>query len=136
MTPCIEWTGPLDGKGYGKQRIQGRLVGSHRLAFAAAHGPIPVGLDVLHRCDNPPCVNPDHLFLGTAADNARDMVAKGRQRNGRSARLTVAAVCEIRALGTTESASVLARRFGVSARSIYRVRWGRTWREASKGSVA
>jgi hypothetical protein len=133
MTPCIEWTGTLDGKGYGKKWVHGRYVGAHRLAFADAHGPIPAGLDVLHHCDNPPCVNPGHLFLGTAVDNARDMVAKGRHRHGRTARLTVAAVCEIRALGTTESAGVLARRFGVSTCSIYRVRRGRTWRDARIG---
>ena len=82
-TPCLEWQAALDHHGYG--RLSSRLgrVGSwesaHRVAWELAHGPIPEGLKVLHKCDNPPCVTDEHLFLGTMKDNTRDMMAKGRQ---------------------------------------------------------
>ncbi len=88
---------------------------------------------VLHRCDRPACCNPDHLFLGTKADNNADMIAKGRDRQrpllGESnpqAKLTREQVIEILASG--ESAAALARRFGVSASTAKDVRAGKTWR--------
>lgn len=58
------------------------MTGAHRVAWELTHGPIPDGLNVLHDCDNPPCVNPEHLFLGTQVDNSKDMDAKGRRNNG------------------------------------------------------
>jgi hypothetical protein len=75
-TGCHVWTSTLATGGYGRV-----LVSAHRLAWELAHGPIPDGLLVLHRCDNPPCCNPEHLFLGTVADNMADKTAKGRARN-------------------------------------------------------
>jgi hypothetical protein len=80
---CIEWGGARTSGGYGERRVDGRVRYVHRLTWEAEHGPIPNGLHVLHACDNPPCFNIDHLFLGTAGDNARDKAAKGRVRNGR-----------------------------------------------------
>lgn len=71
---CWLWTGARDGKGYGRL---GNKVAS-RLSWELSHGPIPRGKLVCHKCDNPPCVRPDHLFLGSPADNFYDMVAKGR----------------------------------------------------------
>ena len=78
-TPCIEWTGARFTNGYGARKIKGKQYRVHRLEWERVHGPIPEGLCVLHRCDNPPCYNVDHLFLGTVLDNTRDMIAKGRQ---------------------------------------------------------
>ena len=78
MEGCIEWTGAANQYGYGRRQWKGRVVYVHRLAYEQAHGPIPPGLFVLHRCDNPPCYNPDHLFLGTQRDNLQDMSRKGR----------------------------------------------------------
>jgi len=90
---CLEWTGSTV-RDYGRIGVNGRLMLTHRLAWELANGPIPDGLFVCHHCDNPPCAQTDptegypegHLFLGTEADNAADMVAKGRHDNGFSAR--------------------------------------------------
>lgn len=76
-TPCWMWTASC-GHGYGRLNTGERVHRAHRVAWGIAHGSIPDGLCVLHKCDNPPCVNVDHLFLGTLKDNVRDMVSKGR----------------------------------------------------------
>lgn len=78
-TPCVEWDGARDDDGYGKVRVEGKVERVHRAVYAADQGPIPEGMVVLHRCDNPPCYRLDHLRLGTHADNVRDKVSKGRQ---------------------------------------------------------
>ena len=75
---CQEWTGSHDRKGYGRIKANGKNQAAHRVAWELAFGAIPDGLFVLHRCDNPPCVKPAHLFLGTNAVNMADCVAKGR----------------------------------------------------------
>lgn len=83
---CLEWTGARRPLGYGQISVEGKTVGTHRLAWTLANGPIPDGLDVLHHCDNPPCAQTEptegypegHLFLGTDVDNAADRNAKGR----------------------------------------------------------
>ncbi len=82
--PCIEWAKSRYPKGYGKLGIGSRTDGSrrtvyaHRQAWEDSFGPVPDGMHVLHHCDNPPCIEPTHLFLGTNADNVADRVAKGR----------------------------------------------------------
>ena len=81
MTACIEWTGRCNDGGYG---TWGRKL-AHRLAWVEANGPIPAGMCVLHACDNPPCINVDHLWLGTQADNAADRESKGRGNSLRRA---------------------------------------------------
>ena len=78
MTPCLEVPGFHSTKGYGFRSLNGRQMRAHRAAWIEAHGPIPDGMMVLHRCDNPGCVRVEHLFLGTAADNTADMITKGR----------------------------------------------------------
>lgn len=78
MDGCIEWQGAKTTKGYGQRKIKGRHTRVHRQAWIDEYGPIPAGLFVLHKCDNPPCHNIEHLFLGSAKDNFDDMVAKGR----------------------------------------------------------
>ncbi|WP_419146536.1 HNH endonuclease signature motif containing protein [Pseudomonas nitroreducens] len=77
---CWEWTGSKDGHGYGTLSAGGGRPPqkAHRIAFEMAHGPIPAGLVVRHKCDNPGCVNPNHLEVGTQKDNSADMVARGR----------------------------------------------------------
>lgn len=78
---CWEWTGNKHSFGHGLTYIDGKKQSVHRLVYEALVGPIPNGLCVLHRCDNPPCFNPAHLFLGTRKDNNKDRDEKGRQRS-------------------------------------------------------
>lgn len=78
---CIEWSRGTDRNGYGVISVNGKNRYTHRYAWELAHGPIPDGLYVLHHCDNPPCGNTAHLFLGTDMDNMADRRAKGRHGN-------------------------------------------------------
>lgn len=100
-TGCIEWMGCRKDDGYGHIRVGFKMVTTHRAAWEEARGAIPDGMCVLHRCDNPPCINLDHLFLGTQIENIADMNAKGRQvpskgeQNGR-VKLTEEQVRKIR----------------------------------------
>ena len=79
---CWPWTGSIHNTGYGRMKAKHKQVFVHRVSWEMSNGPIPNGMFVLHRCDNPPCVRPDHLFLGTKGDNNRDRVAKGRSAGG------------------------------------------------------
>lgn len=125
---------PTSG-GYFHTRRRGSrtLIQAHRLVWEECFGLIPDGLRVLHSCDNPPCVNPEHLFLGTQADNMRDMVEKGRSAqhagvdNGR-AKLTIGDVSQIRTrLAKGEKQVSIASAFGVSQRTICKINRGESW---------
>jgi hypothetical protein len=125
---CWLWMGAKVPTGYGLFRFNGKPSKVHRLSFLIHTGVIPDGMSVLHKCDVPSCVNPDHLFLGTQADNIADMRAKGRERkahgeaNGNSS-LTLCEVCKIRTLraGGSTTLSSLAAKYHVSASTIGRV---------------
>lgn len=105
---------------------------AHRVSYEAHIGPIPQGLSVLHRCDNPPCVNPSHLFLGTIADNNADMAAKGRAVQGvrqHCAKLTPDAVRKIRSLGDAGMPQrEVASRFGIAQSTARDIIIRRSWR--------
>ena len=128
---CWLWHGAT-AKGYGQLSAGERhqLVTAHRVAWTAAHGRIPDGLCVLHRCDVRSCANPDHLFLGTVTDNRDDAVAKGRQakgeRNGR-AKLTAESVRAIRTAVEHNTLVSVAERFGVSVRAVRFIMLRETW---------
>jgi len=131
---CWPWPGARTSTGYGNIRLggrKGRNVKAHRLAYELAHGPIPDEMLVCHKCDNPPCCNPAHLFLGTTLDNVRDKISKGRDTKGETngrARLTdenVTAIRERQAAG--ESQRHLAHEFGVSEATISRVVNRKLW---------
>lgn len=80
---CWEWNGNTsDRRGYGSLRFHGRTVKAHRLAYSTWVGEIPEGMVVMHLCDNPPCINPDHLKVGTNDENMQDMLTKNRQASG------------------------------------------------------
>jgi hypothetical protein len=125
---CWRWTGAVNNKGYGRFSHSGQVYGAHRIAFAIGKNTaLPGVVMVCHRCDNPACVNPDHLFLGTAADNNRDMVQKGRARgpkglsNGRG-KLSPEDIQAIRE--STERQVDLCRKYGVSDGHISRIKSG------------
>jgi hypothetical protein len=80
MSGCWLWTGRAQKYGYGGVTKDGKQTQAHRVAYELHKGPIPAGHVVRHRCDNPACVNPDHLVVGTVQDNATDMVSRGRSR--------------------------------------------------------
>jgi hypothetical protein len=128
---CWMWKGPCRGNGHGTLQVRNRTAMAHRVAWQLTRGPIPEGLCVCHHCDNPPCVNPGHLFLGTHRDNMQDMIVRNRrrhaagERNGR-AKLTPAEVEAIRA-DSTSGDTVLGRKFGVCATTIHGIRTGRLW---------
>ena len=136
---CWPYTGPVDSSGYG--RFSWRPGGSlaHRFAYQLFVGPIPPGLHVLHHCDNPPCCRPDHLFLGTQADNNADRDVKGRHRSlftigarGQDhprAKLTQQQVDEIRRIFAAGgiSKAELGRRYGMNRTTIYDIVTGKNW---------
>lgn len=125
---CWTWTGARYVSGYGKLRWHGWAY-AHRKGFELQNGPIPEGMQVCHRCDNPACVRGDHLFLGTFAENMADKVAKGRQASGMRARLSPAIVSDMRsAAAAGVSAGELAKRYGIVRLTALRAISGKTWR--------
>ncbi|HXU04371.1 MAG TPA: HNH endonuclease [Polyangia bacterium] len=138
-TGCTLWFGGSDVRGYGRFFLGGKVIVASRAAWELARGPIPTGLWVLHHCDNPPCVNPDHLFLGTHTDNMRDCVAKGRfvRPNGPPAnrKLTEQSVRDIR-VGRKRGllCRELANSFGVSKSTIIAATTGPNWLKVERGA--
>lgn len=134
VTGCWVYIGARNAKGYGrvelpmKRGVRGRRVRAHRLAWLRARGAIPAGMFVLHSCDNPPCINPDHLFLGTNSDNMTDMVRKGRHP---CQRITIAQAEEVtrRILAGQRRAEIVAAT-GVPPSVCSDIRRGDSWRHA------
>ena len=138
---CWNWVGGLTTHGYGsinKGFWHGGNVSAPRISWILHYGEIPKGLWVLHKCDNRKCVNPKHLYLGTAADNAKDRVLRGREgnrkgeRNGR-AKLNWNSVNYIRKhfIGQYGQLSLLARQFNVSVTQIQYIVTGKSWKNES-----
>lgn len=139
---CWPWQGPAHTGGYGRIYLGHDKILAHRALFTVANGAFPDELSVCHRCDNPACCNPDHLFLGTHADNMRDRDAKGRGKlppkgsQHHQAKLTEEQVREIIPLirdGFPDCQ--IARRFGVTGACIYYIRTGRNWKHVTWEAV-
>lgn len=137
---CLIWNGASRGNGYGAIKVGGAVIDTHRVAYLVAFGEIPDGMCVCHRCDVRRCINPDHLFLGTKADNNADMASKGRasrlgarDNQARGSRinrnkLTDDLVREIRKLRASGSfITEIAAKFGVHKTTISRVCSGEIW---------
>lgn len=152
---CWEWLGGRLPRGYGRFWLNGKDIGAHRFSWLLHFGEIKNGLFVCHKCDNPSCVNPSHLFIGTAHDNSMDMARKGRARtnppkihgmllhperrpcgekNG-SAKLTQVLVDEIRELQKNAKISQreLSKKFGISKSQIERILNYKNWNINQKG---
>jgi hypothetical protein len=133
---CWVWRNHRKRGGYGQFTVtKGDFRHAHIVSYALTKGPVPPGMQVCHHCDNPPCVRPDHLFLGTASANALDMFSKGRQGARYAgtakpgARLNEDSVRAIRATGRYYGCiRDLARQYGVSDTVIRKVRAGVKWR--------
>lgn len=134
---CWEWglSRFVKRGGYGQIRTSDkRTLKTHRVAYELHYGTIPPGMFVCHRCSNPPCCNPHHLYAGTPADNSADTVAAGHQyipplklgERVASAKLKEADVREI--FGSREGAVALSRKFGVSRQIIWRIKTGKAWK--------
>jgi hypothetical protein len=134
---CLVWAAGGFKSGYGAVQIRGRKWATHRLAWTLANGHIPEGMCVCHRCDNRRCCRTEHLFLGTIADNNRDMWSKGRGKHAvmpgerhPACRLSEENVRDIRAelaSGRHGTGARLSRRYGVSEAMISNIKHGKAW---------
>lgn len=138
---CWNWTASTNGNGYGHLRIQDKDFTSSRLAYELVYGEIPNRLLVCHHCDNRLCCNPQHLFLGTHADNTRDMIQKGRQvdnsgANSGMTKLTQEQVEEIQAryIQGGISQRALAKEYGISHMTVSFIFRNKHWRQINAKS--
>ena len=135
---CWLWTAVRNSDGYGNFKLNGTMIKAHRVAYTLFLGPIPNGLHVLHRCDVPGCVNPNHLFLGTHMENMIDREAKGRghdkrgEANGR-AKLTLQEVWQIRDLVKCKlfTQIEIGRMYGISNVVVSKISLFQLWKEGA-----
>lgn len=131
---CIEWTRAKRSHGYGAVRLERKSHGAHRVAFFLKNGSFPAKSEICHRCDNPPCCNPDHLFIGTHLENMRDMFSKNRRTSAKgekhaAAKLTEHQVVELRARYANNEGSMeaLGRDYGITRQSAYLIISRKSW---------
>lgn len=135
---CWEWQDHRVRAGYGAVRVGDKIKRAHRVAYELAYGPIPAGHYVCHRCDNPPCVNPRHLFAGTPAENSQDRESKGRRKPARGSRSGMAKLTEtdvvdiLRRLQSGEKQKPIAAIYGVDFTLISMIKRGKIWRHVPR----
>jgi len=141
---CWVWAARLDPQGYGRFRVLDKMQKASRVAWELTHGSIPKGegahgICVCHKCDNPKCVNPDHLFLGTHKENMEDCKSKGRYKNtpqigmsAKNAKLTDLQVYEIRLLAGTMRQIDIAKRYNINQPTVSRIILRQSWRHLSE----
>ena len=132
---CQIWTGGLTQDGYGEIKINGKKERAHRVSWRENKGKIPPRMCILHRCDTRPCINPDHLFIGTRPDNVEDMDKKGRRKVGLGenhghSKLTKEDIIAIRTMPGT--AREIAQKFGVAHSGIVRIKQGHIWKSVAR----
>jgi hypothetical protein len=133
---CWLWEGATVFYGYGVTGYDGKSKRVHRLSWEIYRGPIPAGMVICHRCDTPPCANPDHLFLGTRSDNNYDCVRKGRANNrtGEQKPNAVLTSATVREIWLSPLSQIdIARRLSLNPRTVSNVRIGATWRSVTSG---
>lgn len=127
---CWPWLGSCCNRGYGRFNFNSQRYFAHVLSFQLHHGGVPTGHVIRHRCDNPPCVNPNHLESGTQADNVRDTVMRGRTVRGEAhwhASLTDSDVQAIRS-ATGLLQTDLGMLYGIGQAAVSKIQLGKTWR--------
>ena len=132
VTGCVIWLGHVGHSGHGQVFFKGKLERTHRVAWIKTHGEIPEGASVLHKCDVPSCVNPNHLFLGTQKDNMSDMHRKNRGLIGEDspqAKLSNVDVSNI--IKDQRGVTFVARDYGVAPSTISAIRSGKSWKAIS-----
>lgn len=139
---CWNWKGCKDKNGYGRLTVNRKDRRAHRISWSLINGEIPKGMFICHRCDNPSCVNPDHLFIGTGKDNSDDMISKGRNsvlkgKMNPAAKLDEYDVMEIRKWAASGMRhGIIAYNFGVSKLYISAIVNGKTWKHITEGKDA
>jgi hypothetical protein len=128
---CWLWTGATNDKGYGFAWMDGRSVRVHRVVFEQENGPIPLGFEPLHSCDNPPCCNPGHLVLGTHAQNVADMATKLRSTHGERNPSSRFKESDIRMIRSGGDARDLARIYGTTPTYIRQIQRKIVWKHVT-----
>lgn len=131
---CLLWPLSRNAKGYGRLTAgRGVHLRAHQVAYGLRFGGIPAGRSVLHRCDNPPCCNPDHLFLGSSCDNTQDMISKGRMKepphpSGEAHhKTTITKQTALSIISDRGAARDIADRHGLHVSTVYRLKQRKTW---------
>ena len=125
---CWVYPSPQDRDGYAFYTENQRPTRAHRRAFEITHGNIPRGLYVLHSCDNPPCCNPAHLFVGTAADNARDAMKKDRHSRGERNGISKLTAAQVLAIRSDKRAQIeIAADYGIRQTTVSEIKRGNRW---------